>query len=228
MLLNIETSTDFCSVALNNNDKLLFSTADERGQNHASLLSDFVQKALNFAKSNGEKIDAIAVSAGPGSYTGLRIGIATAKGLCFGLNVPMIAVDTLQIMNNATKGEIDSTDKNILLCPMIDARRMEVYCALYNFDKTIIGEIKAEIITENSFAEVLKDHTIYFFGTGIEKCKTVLKHSNCRYIECIFPFAENMISLSYGKFQQKIFEDIAYFEPFYLKEFQATKAKNFF
>lgn len=228
MLLNIDTSTDYCSVALNDGDQLLFNISDTQVRNHASLLSIFVQKALDFAKSNCAKIDAIAVSAGPGSYTGLRIGVSTAKGLCFGLNIPLISIDTLQIINISAKSKINTAYENILLCPMIDARRMEVFCALYKYDGTIFSEIKAEIITENSFADIVKNHTIYFFGTGADKCKTLLHHHNYRFIDNIYPLAENMISLSNRKFQQKTFEDIAYFEPYYLKEFQATKAKNFF
>ena len=228
MLLNIETTTDFCSVSLSDSDKVLLNVADSQGQNHASLLSVFVQQALNYAKSEGRKIDAIAVSAGPGSYTGLRIGVSTAKGLCFGFNIPLIAIETLQIMNVTAMQNIDKSDENILLCPMIDARRMEVFCALYKSDGTIFNEIKAEIITENSFADVLKNNIIYFIGTGANKCKPLLQHQNCRFIDNIFPLAENMISLSNEKFQQKIFEDITYFEPFYLKEFQATKAKKMF
>ncbi|MCL1868516.1 MAG: tRNA (adenosine(37)-N6)-threonylcarbamoyltransferase complex dimerization subunit type 1 TsaB [Paludibacter sp.] len=226
MLLNIETSTSICSVALSEGEKLLFSVEDTQGQNHAALLSVFVEKALEFGKQTGGKIDAIAASAGPGSYTGLRIGVSTAKGLCFGFDVPLIAIDTLQVINAAAKRKIDVFEKNALLCPMIDARRAEVFCALYRNDGTVFGEIRAEIITENSFADILENNIIYFFGNGSNKCVPLLQHHNCRFIDNVFPLAENMITLANEKFQQKQFADAAYFEPFYLKEFQATKAKK--
>lgn len=228
MLLNIETSTGICSVALSRGEKLFFSVSDTQGQNHAALLSVFVQKALDFAKDAGDKIDAVAVSAGPGSYTGLRIGVSTAKGLCFGFDVPLIAIDTMRIMNAAAKKFIDITEKNILLCPTIDARRMEVFYALYGNDETVFCETQTEIITETSFADVLENNIIYFYGTGANKCKLLLQHKNCRFIDNIFPLADNMTVLANRKFQQKQFADTAYFEPFYLKEFQATKAKKIF
>jgi len=226
MLLHIETSTSVCSVALSEQERLLFSIADVQGQNHAALLSVFVEKALSFAKNAEKKIEAIAISAGPGSYTGLRIGVATAKGLCFGFDIPLIAVDTLQIMNVCAKQQIENNEENILLCPMIDARRAEVFCALYKYDGTVFQQVKAEIITETSFSDILENKIIYFFGNGAQKCKSLLNHPNCRFIENIFPLAKNMILLANEKLQQKEFADLAYFEPFYLKEFQATKAKT--
>jgi len=237
MLLNIETSTAVCSVALSQGEKLLFNISDMQGQNHAALLSEFVQKALDFVKNANGKIDAIAVSGGPGSYTGLRIGVSTAKGLCFGFGIPMIAVDSLKVLVSALKNSKENfnnennffgSNHSVLFCPMIDARRMEVFCALYRYDGTIFREVRAEIITEKSFADVLENNIIYFFGNGAQKCKSVLQHPNCRFIDNIFPLAENMISLANEKFITCQFADTAYFEPFYLKEFQATKPKKIF
>lgn len=173
------------------------------------------------------KPDAVSVSAGPGSYTGLRIGVSTAKGLCYGYDIPLIAVDTLKIISkNALTGITEK--KDVLLCPMIDARRMEVYTALYNTDLEVIRPVSAEIISENSFAEILEEKTIYFFGNGSGKCKSIITHPNARFLDNAVPLAENMMQLAEHKFSQKEFVDTAYFEPFYLKEFQATTPKKMF
>lgn len=224
-IIHIETSTNVCSVAASHNGKCIFETANRDGLNHAAMLSPFVQQALDELNKLNLKPDAIAVSSGPGSYTGLRIGVSTAKGLCYGFDVPMIAISTLEIMVmevlNSLKPEADT-----LLCPMIDARRMEVYTAFYNPALEIKNEVSAEIINEDSFVDILKKHPVYFFGNGSEKCKSVLTHPNANFITSVEPLAVNMIQLAEKKIKNKDFEDVAYFVPFYLKEFQATIPKN--
>ncbi len=160
----------------------------------------------------------------PGSYTGLRIGVSTAKGLCYGLDIPMIAVSTLEVLT-ANALQITDTTANSLFCPMIDARRMEVYAAIYNQEGIIQREISADIIDENSYSEILESHIVYFFGNGAEKCKTTLTHPNARFIDGMYPLAENMIALAEKVYNEKKFVDVAYFEPFYLKEFYTTAAK---
>jgi len=173
--------------------------------NHAALLSVFIAEAMEFLKSVSKKLDAVAVSSGPGSYTGLRIGVSTAKGLCYGLDIPLIAVSTLEVLT-ANALQITETAANSLFCPMIDARRMEVYAAICNQEGIIQREIS-------------------FFGNGAEKCKTTLTHANARFIDGMYPLAENMIVLAEKAYNEKKFVDVAYFEPFYLKEFYTTAAK---
>lgn len=192
--------------------------------NHAALLSVFIAEAMEFLKLPSKKLDAIAVSSGPGSYTGLRIGVSTAKGLCYGLDIPLIAVSTLEVLT-ANALQIAETTADVLFCPMIDARRMEVYAAFYNADGIIQREISADIIDENSYSEILTSNRVYFFGNGAEKCKTTLTHPNARFIDGMYPLAQNMIVLAEKAYAEKKFVDVAYFEPFYLKEFYTTAAK---
>lgn len=225
IILNIETSTNVCSVALSEGTNCVFKKSNAEGMNHAALLSVFIAEALEVLKSQSKNLDAVAVSSGPGSYTGLRIGVSTAKGLCYGFNIPLISVNTLEIMAVPAIKSIKNKE-NILFCPMIDARRMEVYTAFYNPEGTIVRDISADIITEESYKEILESKTVYFFGDGSDKCKPVLTHKNALFINHIAPLAENMIELALKKFDKKEFEDTAYFEPFYLKEFQATTPKN--
>jgi tRNA threonylcarbamoyladenosine biosynthesis protein TsaB len=225
IILHIETSTNVCSVALSENETCLFSKSNAEGMNHAALLSVFIAEALVVLKSINKKLDAVAVSSGPGSYTGLRIGVSTAKGLCYGYGIPLIAVSTLEILTaNALKTIKDAG--NALFCPMIDARRMEVYAAFYNSKGEIKREISADIIDSDSYAEILANQQVYFFGNGAEKCKTTLTNPNAHFIEDLVPLAENMISFAELAFSQNKFEDVAYFEPFYLKEFQTTTPKK--
>jgi tRNA threonylcarbamoyladenosine biosynthesis protein TsaB len=224
IILHIETSTNICSIAVSENGQCLFSKSDSEGMNHAALLSVFIAEAMEFLKSASKKPDAVAVSSGPGSYTGLRIGVSTAKGLCYGLDIPMIAVSTLEVLT-ANALQITDTTANSLFCPMIDARRMEVYAAIYNQEGIIQREISADIIDENSYSEILESHIVYFFGNGAEKCKTTLTHPNARFIDGMYPLAENMIALAEKVYNEKKFVDVAYFEPFYLKEFYTTAAK---
>ena len=224
IILHIETSTNICSIAVSENGQCLFSKSDSEGMNHAALLSVFIAEAMDLLKSTSKKPDAVAVSSGPGSYTGLRIGVSTAKGLCYGLDIPLIAVRTLEVLT-ANALQITDTATNSLFCPMIDARRMEVYAAFYNQEGIIQREISADIIDENSYSEILESHIVYFFGNGAEKCKATLTHPNARFIDGMYPLAENMIVLAEKAYNEKKFVDVAYFEPFYLKEFYTTAAK---
>lgn len=223
----IETSTKACSVALSNDFNIEFKLETLEGPNHASALGTFVQKAMDFARENDMMPDAIAVSAGPGSYTGLRIGVSEAKGLAFGLQKPLIAISTLKAMCCQVMFRPDvEMDEGALYCPMIDARRMEVYCALYD---QALGEVKpvaAEIVDEQFLKEVLDEHVIYFFGDGADKCQEIIKHPNARFLTGVRVLARDMMALSTQAFNRGRFEDTAYFTPFYLKEFQASKPKD--
>lgn len=224
IILHIETSTNICSIAISENGQCIFTKSDSEGMNHAALLSVFIAEAMEFLKSVSKNIDAVAVSSGPGSYTGLRIGVSTAKGLCYGLDIPLIAVSTLEVLT-ANAFQITGTATNSLFCPMIDARRMEVYAAFYNQEGIIQREISADVIDENSYSEILENHSVYFFGNGAEKCKTTLTHPNAKFIDGMYPLAQNMIVLAEKAYAEKKFVDVAYFEPFYLKEFYTTAAK---
>ena len=227
LLLHIETSTNLCSVALSEGTNCLFSISNSDGNNHAKLLSLFINEALQLLKPQSKTLDAVAVSSGPGSYTGLRIGVSTAKGLCYGYDIPLIALDTLEIMTVSALKQTQNADNKptTLFCPMIDARRMEVYAAFFNADRTLYRAVSADIISENSYEEILEKHAVYFFGNGSDKCRPVITHKNALFIDDIVPLAENMVDLAVQKFHQKQFEDTAYFEPFYLKEFQTTVPK---
>ena len=225
LLLHIETSTTVCSVALSENGQCIFSKINDEGMNHAALLSVFIAEALETLKPTGKKLDAVAVSSGPGSYTGLRIGVSTVKGLCYGYEIPMIAVSTLEVMTVAAMKVVEN-DEGALFCPMIDARRMEVYAAFYNSELNLVREIAADIIDETSYQHILNEQPVYFFGNGADKCKTTLSHSNARFLENITPLAENMIPLAEKAFIEQQFVDVAYYEPFYLKEFQTTTPKK--
>ena len=225
LLLHIETSTTVCSVALSENGQCIFSKMNDEGMNHAALLSVFIAEALETLKPTGKKLDAIAVSSGPGSYTGLRIGVSTAKGLCYGYEIPMIAISTLEVMTVAALKVLENADV-ALFCPMIDARRMEVYAAFYNSELNLVREIAADIIDETSYQNILSEQPVYFFGNGADKCKTALSHSNARFLENITPLAENMIALAEKAYTAQQFVDVAYYEPFYLKEFQTTTPKK--
>ena len=225
IILHIETSTNVCSVALSENTNCLFSKSNADGMNHAALLSVFIAEALEVLKLNNKKLDAIAVSSGPGSYTGLRIGVSTAKGLCYGLNIPLIAVSTLEVLATEAINSIGNPE-NALFCPMIDARRMEVYSAFYDTSLIMKREISADIIDSESYSEILSQLPVYFFGNGADKCKSALNHSNARFIENLVPLATNMISLAEKAYSEQKFVDTAYFEPFYLKEFQTSSPKQ--
>ena len=225
IILHIETSTNVCSVALSENSLCLFSKSNADGMNHAALLSVFIAEALEVLKAKDKKLEAVAVSSGPGSYTGLRIGVSTAKGLCYGYGIPLIAVSTLEVLTVQAL-ELVEDKENALFCPMIDARRMEVYAAFYNGKGDIQREIAADIIDSASYAGILDAQPVYFFGNGADKCKATLTHSNARFIDNLVPLAVNMIPFAERAFVEKQFVDTAYFEPFYLKEFQTSAPKK--
>lgn len=237
IILNIETATTVCSVALAKDGDLISYKEQNEGYTHAENLTLFIEEVLNKSGHTFKDIDAIAVSKGPGSYTGLRIGVSTAKGLCFALDKPLISINTLKSLSlPLSKGEGNVLKKNnsekFLLCPMLDARRMEVYSAIYDFQLNTIKETSAEIIDEQFVEKTLstlgrEGEGLLFFGDGAAKCKDVLsKNENVVFIDNAFPSAKNMISLSEQAFANKQFEDVAYFEPFYLKDFVAGKKKG--
>lgn len=217
ILLHIETTTNVCSVAISKNEDCIYEAANFDGMNHAALLSTFIEEGL---KATGiEKPDAVVVSGGPGSYTGLRVGVSTAKGLCFGWGIPLIALDTLLVMAvEASK----MNENNALLCPMIDARRMEVYTALYDVNLKELLANSAQLIDKNSFLDVLTNNEIVFFGNGAEKCKAFINHSNAKFADGIQPLAINMIKPGIEAFNNQRFVDLAYYEPNYVKEFHTT------
>lgn len=229
LILNLETATTVCSVSLSKDGKLLALKEQNGDYSHAENLTLFIEDVLKQTALKLSDIDGVAVSKGPGSYTGLRIGVSTAKGLCYSLDKPLIAINTLRHTALSVISNFQSKTQNTksLFCPMLDARRMEVYCAIYDMDGNEVKSTAAEIIDENSFSDLLKDHQIYFFGDGAAKCKEALsKHTNAFFIDDIVPSAKNMIILSEMAFENEQFEDVAYFEPFYLKDFVAGKKKG--
>jgi len=229
LILNIETSTELCSVCLADKYTLLSKRNSFDEKSHASQLTIFIEEIFAEFKISVSDLSAIAVSQGPGSYTGLRIGVSTAKGIAYAADKPLIAVDSYNAMANAVKQQIFNNKdfvSNYLLCPMIDAKRMEVYTSLYNSDLETIEKINAKIIDENSFTDLLSKQRIYFFGNGSDKFKNIIKSENAVFVENIFSYSEYMIQQSYTAFQNQKFEDIAYFEPFYLKDFVASLPKK--
>ncbi|WP_455640124.1 tRNA (adenosine(37)-N6)-threonylcarbamoyltransferase complex dimerization subunit type 1 TsaB [Parabacteroides sp.] len=224
-ILNIETSTSVCSVALSSEGEVLFEKSSFEGPSHAALLGVYVEEALGEMKKNGFCLDAVAVSSGPGSYTGLRIGVSVAKGLCFGYGIPLISIHTLEVLAVAALKEQDNAADR-LYCAMLDARRMEVYAAIYDASLKTVRETSADIVDADTYAAYLEKGKVCFFGNGAAKCREVITSPNAFFIDNIHPLAVNMIPLSEKAFAESQFEDVAYFEPFYLKEFQATIAKN--
>lgn len=223
-ILNIETATKNCSVSLSVNGKVIALKELNEGEfSHAEKLHTFIENVIRKANITLQDIDAVSVSKGPGSYTGLRIGVSTAKGLCFSLDKPLLSVETLTLLANA----ID-VDENEYIIPLIDARRMEVYSAVFDHEHQQIKETSAEIIDEHSFLAYLNKGKVYFLGDGSEKCKNVIQHKNAIFLDNYFPSAKYMSKLSFEKYNRNEIEDVAYFEPFYLKEFIAGKPKSFF
>ena len=221
IILNIETSTKNCSVNIANSGKIIAIKELNNGNySHAEVLHPFIEDIIKEANISNEEIDAIAVSKGPGSYTGLRIGVSAAKGLSFALNAPLVSIDTLTSLAHAI-----SIDKGIIV-PMLDARRMEVYAAVFDKDYQQIRKIKAEIIVETSFAYYLEKGNVYFLGDGAQKCKETITHKNAVFIDDRFPSSKEMAELSYNKYSEKEIEDVAYFEPFYLKDFVVIPEKK--
>ncbi len=221
LILNIETATKNCSVALAKNGKILaFKELNDGNYSHAEKLHPFIEEVLKEAKIAKQDLSAVAVSKGPGSYTGLRIGVSAAKGLCFALDVPLIAIDTLTALSYKVHIE------NGLIVPMLDARRMEVYSAVYDCKHQQIRVIKAEVIDENSFQDELNSCSVYFVGDAVTKCKAVIQHENAFFVEETYPSSIEMSTLSYEKYKKSDIEDVAYFEPFYLKDFLVTPEKK--
>ena len=222
-ILNIETATKNCSVALaKNGETILCKEISELGYSHAEKLHILIEEICSDCSIQLKELNAIAVSKGPGSYTGLRIGVSAAKGFCFALDIPLISVDTLAVLASQA---VTYAKENELIIPMIDARRMEVYSAIFNNKLEKIREIEAQIIDENSFASI--ENKLYFVGDSSEKAKTVLTQSNFIFLdEIVYPSAKDMSAISFQKFLNKDFEDVAYFEPFYLKDFLITTSKK--
>jgi tRNA threonylcarbamoyladenosine biosynthesis protein TsaB len=224
LIIHIETATKVCSVALSDGSEIIAIRESNILNSHSSLITNFVDQVIKEAGKSLNSLDAVSVSMGPGSYTGLRIGASTAKGLCYSLDKPLIAINTLKAMANGfiSEGNYESA----LFCPMIDARRMEVYCGFFNTQNKVIAPVSAVIIDENSFSELLSENTIYFFGDGAEKCKSILSQQKNAFFDGDFNTSSKfLISLAEEKFKNKEFENTAYFEPFYLKDFLAGKPK---
>ena len=222
-ILNIETSTTCCSAAITIDGKPVASVEQLANANHASLLPVFIQQLLRQANANDWHIDAVALSQGPGSYTGMRIGASTAKGICYGLNIPLIPVDTLQVLCASVPSGM--LPDNALLCPMLDARRMEVYTALYQQQGTqlsTISEVQAMIIDADAFAQTLAQQPVYFFGNGAAKCQSVITHPNAHFVDNVVPQAQCMGLLAEMQSNSLDVKQMAYYEPFYLKEFVAA------
>ena len=225
-ILHIETSTNVCSVAVSEDGKVIFDKADRTGNNHAEALGSFVDEAMSFADSHAIPLDAVAVSSGPGSYTGLRIGVSMAKGVCYALNLPLLSVPTLELMCVPVLLRNEEIEDEALLCPMIDARRMEVYAALYDRALKPVRGIQADVVDADTYRPWLEDRPVYFFGNGAAKCMDTINHPNAHLIEGIEPVAKWMMPLAERKMLNDIHEDVAYFVPYYLKDFVAKQPKD--
>jgi len=229
-ILCIETSTSICSTALIDDGKVVAARQNNEGNSHATQLTLLIQELFNDSSVIPaiSDIDAVAVSCGPGSYTGLRIGVSTAKGICFALDKPLIAISSLAILAwPVVKQNYGSNlDTETWYCPMIDARRMEVYTAMFDQNMVQKRETSADIIDPNSYQDILKRRKVFFFGNGAKKCQDTLTHKNAVFFEDEGPLARNMASLAHDAWQNGRFEDVAYFEPFYLKDFIATTPKR--
>ena len=221
-ILNIETATKNCSVSIAHNGKVIaIKELNDDNYSHGENLHVFIEKIIKKANISFSKLAAIAVSKGPGSYTGLRIGVSAAKGLCYSLEKPLISISTLESLANTIKVESGTA-----IIPLLDARRMEVYSAVFNSEYNQIRAVKAEIIDENSFNEYLEKNKTYFLGDGADKCKEIIQHKNAIFLDGYFPSSKEMAKLSFEKYKISDIEDVAYFEPFYLKDFLITQKKS--
>ena len=221
LILNIETATTNCSVSLSRNGETIVLKEDYNDNySHAERLHVYIDAVLKEADVKSEDLSAIAVSKGPGSYTGLRIGVSAVKGLCFALDKPLISIPTLEALAHQVEAE------NGVIVSMIDARRMEVYSAIFDVDYNQIRETEAQVLDETSFADYLEKGDVYFIGNGVEKTKALLNHPNAIFVEDKLPSANEISMLAYKKFQENDTEDVAYFEPYYLKDFVALKPKK--
>lgn len=227
VIVNIDTTTSVCSVALTAEGQILCHAENFDGRNHATLLSDFIKKCLDFAAERELRLDAVAVSIGPGSYTGLRIGLSEAKGLAFALDVPLIGVNTLELMATRVMFSVDDIDPESIFVPMIDARRMEVFTAAYDFALQPLMRPQPLILDENSYAELLATgRPVLFFGDGSGKAADVISAPNAVFVPDVTPLAVDMVALVERAFSRRDFIDLAYSTPLYLKDFQATKPKS--
>lgn len=220
-ILHIETSTNVCSVAVSLDGECIFDKEDFSGPNHAERLGEYVDEALSFADSHAIPVDAVAVSSGPGSYTGLRIGVSMAKGICYGRNIPLLSVPTLELLSVPVLLGHDEIEDDALICPMLDARRMEVYAAVYNRALQPVRPIQADVVDADTYKEWLDRYPVYFFGNGAAKCMETINHPNAHLIKDIVPLAKWMFPLAEKKMAKGETEDVAYFVPFYLKDFVA-------
>lgn len=224
-ILNIETSTDVCSVAVSQDGACVFDREDREGPNHAIRLGTFVDEALSFIDDNAMRLDAVAVSGGPGSYTGLRIGVSMAKGVCYGRDARLIAVPTLEVLAVPVLLESE-LDDDTLLCPMLDARRMEVYAGVYDRALREVRTIQADVVSADTYAEFLSRGKVAFFGNGAAKCMDVIANENAILIKGVEPLAKNMFPLAEKRMAEGRFEDVAYYVPFYLKDFEAKTPRK--
>ena len=224
LILQIETATQTCSVALAEDGKLLHLVEKTEKNIHAAVITLFIEELLQKSNKKFSDLDAVAVSMGPGSYTGLRIGVSTAKGICFALDIPLIGVNTLEAMSSGFIDNCFSVNKNAAFCPMIDARRMEVYCAVFDSENQVILPTEAKIIEDQAFADLFEERVIYFFGDGAAKCEDILSQNlNARVMDDFTNSASFLTKLALDKYLKNRFEDVAYFEPYYLKDFIAGK-----
>ncbi len=224
-ILHIETSTEVCSVAVSEDSHCIYHEEDHSGPNHAERLGSMVDEALSFTDNHAIPFDAVAVSCGPGSYTGLRIGVSMAKGLCYGRDLKLIAVPTLELLAVPVLLR-EGLEDDALLCPMLDARRMEVYAAVYDRSLRAVRPVGADVVEADTYKEWLDAHPVYFFGNGAKKCMDVVNHPNAHYINGIEPIARWMQPLAERRLLDGKTEDVAYFVPFYLKDFVALKPKK--
>ena len=225
-ILNIETSTDVCSVAISDNGVVVFDREDHSGPNHAVNLGVFVDEALSYIDSRNIPLEAVAVSCGPGSYTGLRIGVSMAKGICYGRGAKLISVPTLQLLAVPVLLAEQVKEEDALIVPMLDARRMEVYAQVLDRALKEVRPIQADIVDADTYREYLDRGPVYFFGNGAAKCMETINHPNARLVKGIEPLAKNMAPLAEKRLAQEQFEDVAYFVPFYLKDFVAKMPKK--
>ena len=228
-ILHIETSTDVCSVAVSEDSQVIFRQESREGQHGASAekLGSMVDEAMSFTDSHAIPFDAVAVSSGPGSYTGLRIGVSMAKGICYGQGLKLISVPTLELhCVPVLLNDRNPLPEDALLCPMIDARRMEVYAAVYDRALKSVRQIQADVVDADTYRQFLDERPVYFFGNGAAKCVEAITHPNAHFLEGIEPLARWMQPLAERRFLQQQFEDVAYYEPFYLKDFVAKMPKN--
>lgn len=223
-ILNIETSTDVCSIAVSQEGACVFERVDHSGPNHAVKLGVFVDEALSYIDGRNIHLDAVAVSCGPGSYTGLRIGVSMAKGVCYGRDAKLIGVPTLDLLCVPVLLGQD-LEEDALLCPMLDARRMEVYAQVVDRSLLVVRPTHADIVDGDTYKEFLDHGPVYFFGNGAAKCREVISHPNARWLNDIEPLAKNMFPLAEQRIAREKYEDVAYFTPFYLKDFVAKPSK---